>query len=41
MMEYKFRAKIEAGRGGGALVEIPFDVRKEFGTGGQAAMNRR
>ena len=35
MKEYKFRARIEAGGGGGALVKIPFDVRKEFGTGGQ------
>ena len=35
MKEYEFRARIEAGRRGGALVKIPFDVRKEFGTAGQ------
>ena len=31
----EFDAEIEAGRGGGALVEIPFPVRDVFGTGGQ------
>ncbi len=35
MKEYSFRARIEAGDGGGAWVKIPFDVRKEFGTAGQ------
>lgn len=30
-----FTATIEEGRGGGALVPIPFDVRATYGTGGQ------
>lgn len=30
-----FEAEIVAGRGGGAMVEIPFDVRDVYGTGGQ------
>jgi hypothetical protein len=29
--KYKFRAKIEPGRGGGAFVYFPYDVEKEFG----------
>ena len=32
MKEYKFKARIEAGMGGGAGVAFPFDVAKEFGT---------
>ena len=30
-----FEAVIEEGRGGGALVMVPFDVREAYGTGGQ------
>ncbi len=30
-----FRAEIEEGRGGGAVISIPFDVRAVYGTGGQ------
>jgi hypothetical protein len=30
-----FDAEIVAGRGGGAMVEIPFSVRETYGTGGQ------
>ena len=29
--ERSFTAEIQEGRGGGAFVEIPFDVKKEFG----------
>ncbi len=32
---HEFEAKIEQGRGGGALVTIPFDVEKVFGTKGR------
>ena len=32
---HEFDAEIKAGRGGGALVEMPFSVRDVFGTGGQ------
>jgi hypothetical protein len=35
MKKYKFKAKIEAGRGGGAYVFFPFDAEKEFGTNGR------
>ena len=31
----RFEAEIIAGRGGGAMVEIPFSVRDAYGTGGQ------
>jgi hypothetical protein len=34
MKMYKFKAKIIAGMGGGAGVEFPHDVEKEFGTRG-------
>ena len=30
-----FRAEILEGRGGGAMVEVPFSVREVYGTGGQ------
>jgi len=30
-----FEAEIVTGRGGGALVEVPFSVREVYGTGGQ------
>ena len=30
-----FEAEIIAGRGGGAMVEIPFSVKEVYGTGGQ------
>lgn len=35
MKTYTFDLEIEAGRGGGAWVKIPLNVREEFGTGGQ------
>jgi hypothetical protein len=35
MRKYKFKAKIEAGDGGGAYVLFPFDTRKEFATDGK------
>jgi hypothetical protein len=35
MNKYKFKAKIEPSRGGGAYVVFPYDVEKEFGTRGQ------
>src|ERR1700722_12900841 len=35
MKKYKFKAKIEAGKGGGAFVFFPYDTGKEFGTRGK------
>ncbi len=35
MNKYKFKAKLQAGGGGGAYVIFPYDVEKEFGTRGQ------
>ena len=35
MKKYRFKAKIEAGDGGGAYVVFPFDIEKEFGTKGK------
>ena len=35
MKKYKFKAKIEAGDGGGAYVLFPYDTGKEFGTKGR------
>jgi hypothetical protein len=35
MKKYKFKAKIEAGDGGGAYVLFPFDTGKEFATKGK------
>lgn len=35
MKKYKFKAKIQDGRGGGAYVFFPYDVEKEFGTKGK------
>lgn len=35
MKKYKFKARIEPGRGGGAFVFFPYDVEKEFGTKGR------
>ena len=32
---HAFRAEILEGRGGGAMVEVPFSVREVYGTGGQ------
>lgn len=32
---YKFKARIESTRGGGACVFFPYDVQKEFGTRGR------
>jgi hypothetical protein len=31
--EYRFKAKLQKGDGGGAFVEFPLDVKKEFGKG--------
>ena len=35
MKKYKFKAKIEAGDGGGAYVFFPYDTEKEFGSKGK------
>ena len=35
MKKYKFKAKIEAGDGGGAYVLFPYDTVEEFGTKGR------
>jgi hypothetical protein len=35
MKKYKFKAKIQAGDGGGAYVLFPYDTGKEFGTKGK------
>ena len=35
MKKYKFKAKIEAGAGGGAYVLFPYDTDKEFATKGR------
>lgn len=35
MKKYKFKAKIEAARGGGAYVLFPYDTQKEFATNGK------
>jgi len=35
MKKYKFKAKIEAGDGGGAYVLFPYDTGKEFATNGK------
>jgi hypothetical protein len=35
MKKYKFKAKITAGRGGGAYVLFPYDTSKEFATKGR------
>ena len=35
MKKYKFKAKFEAGDGGGAYVLFPYDVKKEFATKGK------
>src|SRR5438128_5378269 len=35
MKKYTFKARIEAGNGGGAYVLFPYDVEKEFGTKGK------
>jgi len=35
MKKYKFKAKIEAGAGGGAYVLFPYDTEKEFATRGK------
>jgi Domain of unknown function (DUF1905) len=35
MKTYKFKAKIQAGDGGGAYVLFPFDVEEAFGTKGK------
>ena len=38
MKKYKFKAKIEAGDGGGAYVLFPYDVQAEFATSGKVAV---
>jgi hypothetical protein len=35
MKKYRFKAKIEAGEGGGAYVFFPYDTEKEFATKGR------
>jgi hypothetical protein len=35
MKKYKFKAKIEAGDGGGAYVLVPYDTEKEFASHGK------
>jgi hypothetical protein len=35
MKKYKFKARIEAGDGGGAYVLFPYDTEKEFGSKGR------
>ena len=35
MKKYKFKAKVEAGDGGGAYVLFPYDTEKEFATKGK------
>jgi Bacteriocin-protection, YdeI or OmpD-Associated/Domain of unknown function (DUF1905) len=39
MKKYKFKAKIQAGDGGGAYVLFPHDTVKEFGTKGKVPIN--
>lgn len=39
MKKYKFKAKIQAGDGGGAYVLFPYDTEKEFGTEGKVPVN--
>ena len=38
MKKYKFKAKIEAGDGGGAYVLFPYDIEKEFATKGKVSV---
>jgi len=39
MKKYKFKAKIEAGDGGGAYVLFPHDTEKEFATKGKVPID--
>ncbi|HZQ51514.1 MAG TPA: YdeI/OmpD-associated family protein [Bryobacteraceae bacterium] len=39
MKKYKFKAKIEAGDGGGSYVLFPYDVEKEFGAKGRVPVS--
>jgi len=39
MKKYKFKAKIQAGDGGGAYVLFPYDTGREFGTKGKVPIN--
>ena len=39
MKEYKFKAEIQEGEGGGAYVVFPFDTEKEFGTKGKVPVH--
>jgi hypothetical protein len=35
MKKYRFEARIQEGRGGGAFITFPYDTEKEFGTKGR------
>jgi Bacteriocin-protection, YdeI or OmpD-Associated/Domain of unknown function (DUF1905) len=39
MKKYKFKAKIQAGDGGGAYLLFPYDTGKEFGTKAKVSVN--
>src|SRR5262245_20376308 len=39
MKKYKFKARLQPGRAGGAYVFFPYDVEREFGTKGKVAVN--
>jgi hypothetical protein len=39
MKNYKFKAKIQAGEGGGAYVVFPFNTEKVFGTNGKVPVH--
>ncbi|MDQ6665990.1 MAG: DUF1905 domain-containing protein [Acidobacteriota bacterium] len=39
LKKYRFKAKIEAGDGGGAYVLFPYDIEKEFATKGKVPVN--
>lgn len=41
MKVYRFKAKIEAGDGGGAYILFPYDVEREFGTKGKVPVKAR
>jgi hypothetical protein len=41
MKTYRFKAKVEAGNGGGAYVLFPLDVEREFGTKGKVPVQAR
>ncbi len=39
MKKYKFKARLQPGRGGGAYVFFPYEVEREVGTKGKVAVN--